>query len=67
VANSSANCTVEIPLAFAVSNLQNGASLSYQIDAYTGSGPVFARTQEGIAVGYPQLAGGTELSVDVAF
>lgn len=67
VANSSASCTVELPVSLAVSNLQNGALLSYEIDAYTGSAPVFARAQQGIILSSPRSGGVTALTLDVAF
>lgn len=67
VANSSANCTVATSFAFHVANPGAGARLSYQIDAYTSAGPVFARTQEGIPVAYPQAGSTTNLPLDVNF
>jgi hypothetical protein len=50
VAGSSANCTVQLPLAFALTHPSQDAVLSYEIDAYTSAGPAFVRTQQGIAL-----------------
>jgi hypothetical protein len=54
VIGSSANCTVQVPFAFKVSDPGVGAALSYRIEAFTPSGPAFLRTQQGIAVAYPK-------------
>ncbi len=67
VVNSSANCTVAMPFAFNIANPRAGAALSYQIDAYTSRGPVFARTQQGIPVAYPQTGSTASLPLDVNF
>jgi hypothetical protein len=65
VAGSSANCMVQMPFAFAVTNPRNGAALSYQIDAFTSAGPAFARAQQGIAVALPQAGATATLLLDV--
>jgi hypothetical protein len=67
VANSSANCTVATPFAFNVADRDAGAALSYEIDAYTSAGPVFARTQQGIAVAYPRAGATANVPLDVNF
>lgn len=67
VANSSANCTVATPFAFSVSNSHAGVAMSYEIDAYTSAGPVFARTQKGIPVAFPQTGATANLPLDVNF
>jgi hypothetical protein len=51
VSGSSAKCTV--PFGFAAKALRSGAEMSYEIDAFTAAGPVFLRTQQGIAVAIP--------------
>jgi hypothetical protein len=65
VANSSATCTVDAPVAFRAD--RRAAALSYQIKAYTTAGPVFARTQQNIAVAYPQPGVTAKLPLDVNF
>jgi len=65
VANSSANCTAVTPFAFNVANPRAGAALSYEIDAYSSTGPLFVRTQEGIPVAYPQTGSTAILPLDV--
>ena len=67
VANSSATCTVAAPFAFRVADPRAGAALSYEIDAYTSAGPVFARMQQGIPVAYPQAGATASLPLDVNF
>jgi len=67
VANSSADCTVATPFAFNVADREAGAALSYEIDAYTSAGPVFARTQQGIPVPYPRAGATSNVPLDVNF
>lgn len=67
VANSSAECTVAVPLAFSAADLRANAALSYEIDAYTSAGPVFARTQQGIPLARPPAGATASLPVEVNF
>jgi hypothetical protein len=65
VVGSSANCTVQVPLAFASAHPGKDAILSYEIDAYTSAGPAFVRTQRGITVARPQTGAIASLLLDV--
>jgi len=65
VVNSSATCSVDAPVAFRADH--RAAALSYQIKAYTTTGPVFARTQQNIAVAYPAPGATAKLPLDVNF
>jgi len=67
LAGSAANCSVEIPFAWTVSEAQTGVALSYEVDAVSAGAPVAARTQPGIAVAYPPQGGATRLSFNVSF
>jgi hypothetical protein len=67
VANNSATCTVAAPFAFKVADPLAGAAISYEIEAYTSTGPVFARRQQGIPVAYPQPGSTSSLPLDVNF
>ncbi len=67
VANSSADCTVAVPFAFSAADLRTVAALSYEIDAYTSAGPVFARTQQGIPLAHPPAGATASVPLDVNF
>ncbi len=67
LAGSTANCSVEIPFAWTVSEAQNGVVLSYEVDAVGGAAPVAALTQPGVAVAYPPMGGAARLRFNVAF
>lgn len=67
VANSSADCTVAVPFAFSAANLRTVAALSYEIEAYTSAGPVFARTQQGIPLAHPPAGAAATVPVEVNF
>lgn len=62
---SSANCTVLLPFSFAAGDPRDGAALSYEIDAANGSSLEAVRTQNGIAVPYPQTGATSILRLDV--
>jgi hypothetical protein len=66
VVGSSANCTVELPFAFSVSDPGKGAALSYRIDAYTSAGPAFLRTQQGIGIDVPKPGQTSNLHLNVS-
>jgi hypothetical protein len=66
VAGSEANCTVQLPFAFSVSDPRKDAALSYRIDAYTSAGPAFLRTQQGIGVKVPQPGETANLNLNVS-
>jgi hypothetical protein len=65
VVNSSANCSVDTPVAFRAD--RRAAAMSYQIKAYTTNGPIFARTQQNIAIAYPAPGSTAKLPLDVNF
>jgi hypothetical protein len=65
VTGSSAECTVQMPVAFAAGDRGHGAALSYRIDAFTSAGPVFVRTQQGIGVAVPQPGTTTNVELNV--
>jgi hypothetical protein len=67
LANSSANCTVATPFELNAANRKASAALSYEIDAYTSAGPVFARRQAGIPVSYPRTGATANPPLDVNF
>ena len=66
VVGSSADCTVQLPRAFAATNPGRDVVLSYEIDAYTSAGPVFMRTQHDIPVAHPGAGGTASLHLDVS-
>jgi hypothetical protein len=66
VVGSEANCTVQLPLAFSVSDSRKDAALSYRIDAYTSAGPAFLRIQQGIGVRVPQPGETANLNLNVS-
>jgi hypothetical protein len=66
VTGSSAICAVEMPFAFAQKNLNNGADLGYEIDAYTSDRPAFVRIQQGIDIAYPKSGAIEKLRLNVA-
>jgi hypothetical protein len=66
VVGSAANCTVQLPFAFSVSDPQKDAALSYRIDAFTSAGPAFLRTQQGIGVRVPQPGETANLNLNVS-
>lgn len=66
VVGSSANCTVQVPFAFNVSDPGVGAALSYRIEAFTPSGPAFLRTQQDIAIAYPTDGKTAKIGLNVA-
>jgi hypothetical protein len=66
VIGSSANCTVQLPFAFAVADTGDGAAFSYQIDVFTSTGPVFLRSQQDITVPYPQAGATANLLLDLS-
>jgi hypothetical protein len=66
VVGSSANCTVQLPFAFSVSDPRKGAALSYRIDAFTSAGPAFLRTQQGIGVKVPKAGETANLNLNVS-
>ncbi len=71
VTGSTATCAVEIPFSWTVNGAQNGASLSYEIDAVniSGSLPVLLRTsaQQGVSEAYPATGATSNLSFNVTF
>ncbi|HEY1901747.1 MAG TPA: hypothetical protein VGG56_04915 [Terracidiphilus sp.] len=67
VIGSTADCMVQLPFAFAVADAANGAALSCQIEAYTSAGPIFLRSQQDIAVPYPQAGATANLLLDLSF
>jgi hypothetical protein len=56
---------VDAPVAFRTD--RRTAAMSYQIKAYSTSGPIFARTQQNIAIAYPAPGATAKLPVDVNF
>jgi hypothetical protein len=66
VVGSSADCTVQMPGAFAATKPGKDAVLSYEIDAYTSAGPVFVRTQHDIPVAHPSAGATANLHLDVS-
>jgi len=66
VANSSATCTAMVPYGVAAAKDGDGGELSYQIDAITAAGPVFARTQRDIGVVLPQPGTTAKLHLNVS-
>lgn len=56
VSGSSANCSVHLPIGFVARDARIPAALSYEIDAFTAESQVFKRTQQNIAVAYPETA-----------
>ncbi len=62
---SSANCTVLLPFSFPAGDPRDGAALSYEIDAANGSSLEAVRTQNSIAVPYPQNGANASLRLDV--
>lgn len=63
----SANCTVVMPFSFAAVYRLEGADLSYEIDALSGSSLEAVRRQDGITVPYPQAGATANVSMDVNF
>jgi hypothetical protein len=66
VSGSAADCTVQVPFAFAVDKANDVALLSYEIDALTAAGPVFVRTQQGIGVQIPPPGTTANVLLDVS-
>jgi hypothetical protein len=66
VVGSEADCTVQVPFSFSVSDPQKDAALSYRIDAFTSAGPAFLRTQQGIGVRVPQPGETANLHLNVS-
>jgi hypothetical protein len=66
VIGSSANCTVQLPFAFSVSDPRKGAALSYRIDAFTSAGPAFLRTQQGIGIDVPKAGETAKVNLNVS-
>ena len=66
VVGSEANCTVQLPFAFSVSDPSKGAALSYRIDAFTSAGPAFLRTQQGIGINVPKPGETANLNLKVS-
>jgi hypothetical protein len=65
--DSSATCLVEVPFSWMVSNLSNGITLVYEVDAVTvsGSAPLHAGQQIGAA--YPSPGGTSSMVFNLAF
>ena len=66
VIGSAANCTVQLPFAFSVSDPRKGAALSYRIEAFTSAGPAFLRTQQGIGINMPKASETANLNLNVS-
>jgi hypothetical protein len=66
VVGSAADCTVQLPLGFSVSDPRKGAALSYRIDAFTSAGPAFLRTQQGIGIHVPKAGETANLNLNVS-
>lgn len=64
---SSANCTVIMPFSFAEVYGLDGADLSYEIDALSGTSLEAVRKQDGILLPYPQAGATASLRMDVNF
>jgi hypothetical protein len=65
--DSAATCLVEVPFSWVASNLSNGITLSYEVDAVTVSGtpPIHAEQAGGAA--YPAPGGTTSMVFNLAF
>jgi len=64
---SSANCTVVLPFSFAAVYRLDGADLSYEVDALSGSSLAAVRKQDGIPMPYPQAGATASVRMDVNF
>ncbi|MGD0938833.1 MAG: hypothetical protein ABR905_03905 [Terracidiphilus sp.] len=71
VTGSTATCAQEIPIFWASANARNGAVLSYEIDAVSGSGstplPIKTSGLQTVGVALPAPAGRAGLSFDLTF
>ena len=67
VTGKSANCSVQIPFSWAVSEAQGGTIVNYEIDAVSPSGSMFVLVcpREGIGVAYPANGGAARIAVRV--
>jgi hypothetical protein len=64
---SSANCAVEIPFSWTVTDTETGVVMSYEIDALSGPGVAAVRTRQGIGLAYPRMGGAANVRLNVAF
>jgi hypothetical protein len=67
VSGNTANCSVQIPFSWAVSDPRSGVTLSYEIDAVSGAAarPTPVRARQAIGVAYPATGGTANLVVNV--
>jgi hypothetical protein len=65
---SRAKCTLEVPFSWVVIHPQNGASLSYEIEAVSAAGTrIWAIAQRGIGVAYPRAGTTAQMSFTLRF
>ncbi len=67
IANSAANCSVQIPFSWAIGDASNGVALSYEIEAVSASGSLPVHARQSIGVAYPARGGTANLAIDVRF
>ena len=65
--DSSATCLVEVPFSWMVSDLSNGITLIYEVDAVTVSGSAPLHAEQQIGAAYPSPGGTSSMVFNLAF